>query len=769
MSTTQEWTFAFEIKQNSMKSLFKLASCSIFLLALASCSQQNGNLSALQVCQDPSIEKTILSINPSEGQMVTYQHDNADDSWLITTTGNDARSHTIPLGYYRSLPTKHCVLTFDYQTSTGVRQPQFFFVERVKRQDTIVDKISEANSTRNDIHDLDTTKNGEWRTLRLVIHDYRKKTGWANTPKDSVSYFLALDWGNEEGKSIRIRNLCITERNDEENEILRRQYELIEQKRQMSSRIDKYLNASYPSKVTQVTVTGDSVFITGKSTQSGCLIAEVMPHEDITEISNFTNACEIQKGDFSVALPRYVAERDSFGYDRLLSRWVIVKGSGSKQKPLSHARYADSVQAVTSPPAVAPRNKKGILGMAISRFSGAYDIEDLGCGSESNTINLLEWLMTTPKETQIYGQNIPAIPLNYGGRTYYVSGAKVMEFDELFRAYNKYGMLLSVYIELGQPYTATDPAIIPILMHPERSQGVQYMPNLTSFEGINAYAAIIDFLTRHYSEEENGRVHHWCIHNEVNAGKIWCNMGNDVSEAIFTDTYVKSMRLVYNILRQYDQNASVFACFEHCWAKKTISGADYPSKNMLDRIVKYSKAEGDFWWGVGFHPYSIRMKNPAFWEEYGSAENAKNITFSQNTPYITPLNLDVLCQWLRKKENLYKGKTLRICHLNEQGFVSPSYSNSDLQLQAAAAAYLWKKVITLDEIQCVQWYAWNDSKSQVLLLGLRKPHTDNPETNYERKPAWYVWQAAATEREDKVFKPYLKIIGISSWDQMPRP
>ena len=52
------------------------------------------------------------------------------------------------------------------------------------------------------------------------------------------------------------------------------------------------------------------------------------------------------------------------------------------------------------------------------------------------------------------------------------------------------------------------------------------------------------------------------MHNEVDGARDWTNMGIKPI-TVFTDTYVKSMRMCYNIVRQYDENAEVFASFSH--------------------------------------------------------------------------------------------------------------------------------------------------------------------------------------------------------------
>ena len=47
-----------------------------------------------------------------------------------------------------------------------------------------------------------------------------------------------------------------------------------------------------------------------------------------------------------------------------------------------------------------------------------------------------------------------------------------------------------------------------------------------------------------------GRIAHWIMHNEVDGCIDWTNMGVKPL-TVFTDTYIKSMRICYNIVRQY--------------------------------------------------------------------------------------------------------------------------------------------------------------------------------------------------------------------------
>ena len=79
-----------------------------------------------------------------------------------------------------------------------------------------------------------------------------------------------------------------------------------------------------------------------------------------------------------------------------------------------------------------------------------------------------------------------------------------------------------------------------LLKHPDFNGIAPYtMPNMTTIESTNCYAAALDFLAKRYSAS-NMRIAHWIIHNEVDGGSHWTNMG-DKPIATFMDTYLRSI------------------------------------------------------------------------------------------------------------------------------------------------------------------------------------------------------------------------------------
>ena len=377
------------------------------------------------------------------------------------------------------------------------------------------------------------------------------------------------------------------------------------------------------------------------------------------------------------------------------------------------------------------------------------DLDDLGIGSVTVNVPITAYMFTSDRGN--------CISHTYGGITYYFDRGGIENLDATFRATTKRNIVVSAILLIQPAASCPDPEIGRLLQHPDyTSQGIYTMPNMTNPESVNCYAAALDFLASRYCRADNqyGRINYWIMHNEVDMGLDWTNMGAK-SIWLYTDTYMKSMRMCYNIARQYDPNAEVLGSFTHHWAQS--SGANHPSKDMLEMIVKYSKLEGDFKWGVAHHPYPDDLSEPKTWLD-------KNATFSMSSPKVTFKNLEVINKWILESENLYMGTTKRTLWLSENGTNSPTYSEEDLNEQAAGFAYAWKKIKALDGIDGIQWHNWIDNRSEYgLRIGLRR-YPDDEEDPLGKKHVWYAYQAAGTDQEDTVFEPYLAIIGISDWD-----
>ncbi len=514
----------------------------------------------------------------------------------------------------------------------------------------------------------------------------------------------------------------------------------------MAQNIASYLATSYPCQVNSVDVTSSQVSITGTCPSDGKFaLVEITPAEDVTESTDYRLRQDIMGTSFTVTVDRKTTY-DGVGYDRLFSRWAIVETTTGSDVLASHARYADSAPVITSPAELVPTSKKGV-GAGLGQ---TYMDDIVTLGAKNITINIvMNWHIA---RSPIYSSNIE---WNYNGTQYYINGAEVSSWDTHLSFYEKHGVSVSAIVLITP--NSTDASLTSVFCHPDNNGGTYTMPNMTTMESINAYAAVLEFFAQRYNDTGHGRIHHWIMHNEVDAGTTWTNMGSQ-PEMIYTDAYMKSMRLCYNIVRQYDQHASVMASFTHNWT--TTTGGDFASKTMLEHLVQMSGAEGDFQWGVAHHPYPQNLTRPKFWTEDTQSTN------DLDTKYITFKNLEVINEWILKPENMYRGSVKRKLFLSENGTNSPSYSDNDLTLQAAGGAWAWKKTNALKGIDAIMWHNWMDNRLEDgLRIGLH--YYPDDETNPGGcKPVWYVWKAADTANEDNVLDPYLDVIGYKEWKEI---
>lgn len=652
--------------------------------------------------------------------MVTVTQDANTGDYTIVTTGTDPYFFTSALP--AELDESADSLTFEYKASQDLDDFQLFYCE----------PISEERSQ----HFPDLIKKTDvWTKVSISLKEAKEKFDWTH-----AGNYLRFDLGNKVGVTVQLRNLYI---NVEDMSLTPAQKSLI------ARHINTYTKRMYNSLVNSVTVQADNVTIAGTCEKDGrkYALVEVPPYTDVTEETNFEYRTDITDKDFSITLPRYCEHGSYTKYDRLLSKWAIVDCTNGKDSLVSSARYADDVTPLNSPEPGVLTTKKGLGGFYMG--ANKEDLSKLGIGSVTVNLVLNSLVSVTPNNSYL--------KYSYGGKTYYMNRSTIQSLDQTFKYCQTNNALVSVIL-LVTP-SGGDAKYTGYIRHPEYTSGPYTMPNFRTIDGVEAYAATIEFLANRYSRTKNGRIHHWILHNEVDQGDYWTNMGSQPIQR-YVDTYMKSMRLVYNIVRQYDQNASVLASFTHSWT--AVSGSSsYTTKKMLEIINQFSSREGDFRWGLAYHPYPEDLTKPEFWK------NDIHSTYDiDQTGYITFKNLEVISDWTQNPANKYKGTEKRLLFLSEQGTNSPSYSAKNLKLQAAGACWAWKKVAKLKGIDAMQWHNWQDNREEGgLRIGLRY-YPDDADHPGEPKPVWYVWQAAGTEKEDSVFDGYKSTLGIASWNQI---
>jgi hypothetical protein len=571
---------------------------------------------------------------------------------------------------------------------------------------------------------------------------------------------LRLDFGRAPGRTIHVRNVRLRAPDERERDVDGRRTARLAAGRAHDAELRTYLARTFPASVTRVDASIDKIRIEGFARGVGgeLFLAETPVWQHLTREAPLARVAPVRPaadGSFAISVRRITTadtDRDTAPRDRLFSRWLVVRARpGGDDEQLSAPRYADAVEARHAWPEKKARSKKGLGGFNASRPEILGDLDALGIDSVTVNLFLGAYLRAAAAAT--------TVPFVRHGRTYHIERSQLERLDRTMLAAAQRDALVFAIL-LVPPAASWHGHLGAVLQHPDYDPAGTYsMANVTSAEGVAHTVALIDFFAERYSRPgaPHGRIHHWIVHNEVDAGWVWTNCG-EKPPVLFMDQYHKAMRLVHLAARQYDPHARAYISLTHHWTE-TANPRFTPAREVLGHLLAFSRAEGDFDWGIAHHPYPASLREPKTWLD-------RRVDFTFETPLITFKNIEVLDAWVRQPAQRFLGRHVRSVHLTEQGPNSPDYSERALQEQAAAMAYLWPKLRRLDAIEGFQYHNWVDNRREGgLRIGLRR-FPDDADDPLGAKPIWHVYRALDTPDEARVTAFALPLIGIRDWSEV---
>lgn len=396
---------------------------------------------------------------------------------------------------------------------------------------------------------------------------------------------------------------------------------------------------------------------------------------------------------FSVNLNR--GESDSRLYDKFV---VAVRKDGA-YLPVSHARYITNPEAIASC-SYAGMKQDSIKGLLIdpTKVAGS-ELDDLGVNYATYNIPLARILGGTSNGAY------PTITYSYDGVTYHFNGAIIHEYDYLFETLNAKGIDIAAIILNNASTSAYGE-----FTHPSARSGSTapyYMFNAADESGVKALSAVGTFLASRYSGSGHGNVSMWIIGNEVNARKEWNYMAYTDLET-YTAAYTRAFRVFYNAIRSVNAGAKVYMPLDQQWDRNWSKNPDYDGRDMLDLFASSMRDYGDISWNLAQHPYSYPNDNTAFWK------TSDLVTNSADTSMITMNNIDVLTDYMAQKSMLNSAGKMRSIILSEMGYSS----TSGQELQAAAFAYAYKKMVANGHIDAMMLSRQTDASDEIAQFGL---------------------------------------------------
>jgi hypothetical protein len=501
-----------------------------------------------------------------------------------------------------------------------------------------------------------------------------------------MRFHLALR--EKPGTTLQIRNLRLRAFNAEELQQRQRIAQLKAQRAADDAAIQAYITQTWPATIDSFHVGLNELTLTGTTQGKARLIGIPPETPSFASRPDHGDGPEVE-GSFRITLPRLDPQHQR---DRALWRYRLA--SVDRKSWLSAARWP----SLTGPavggdlPRLTCPHPKGLGG--IHHLSGPdHEIFQLGIGHATVNIVLNSLLRDSPAKGHI--------PWPSEGHTYYVNQGQLHGLDHNIKLLSSKGIIISAILLVGN-HRHADGTPHSILTHPEaETRGIFSIPNLTTEESTRLYAACLRLLAERYSGTPSspGRISQWIMHNEVDQAGTWTNMGDQPLHR-YLETYLRSVRLMHHTARLFDRSARVFLSLTHHWTQRSAGVGTYVVRDMIEQFNRMARAEGDFEWGLAYHPYPRDLRNPDTWKD-------QDLSTDFDTKYITPKNLEVLPAFMHQERFLFQGKPRGIL-LSEQGFNTPTLSREDQERQVAGLVYVFRKLKELPQIEAYHLHRYQD-------------------------------------------------------------
>lgn len=499
---------------------------------------------------------------------------------------------------------------------------------------------------------------------------------------------------------------------DDAGEICYGQYSDVQQAAVTSS-VKEYKATSTSAKITSAkAVSSDTVTIKAtikkqvKSSDNFYYLVKVNP-------SNNKVACSLDKAFKGTKVTFQLDAKDKVN---VVSKFAIAIKQNGNYKIISKATYITNPEKAASNQMeyVKPATKKGIHGVTD---------DNLGAKNTMCNININELITTKGKGTAY----------KYNGKTYY--------FSDVQQGYVKECNAKNISVTAMIYMTWSDSN--KYLIHPSaRSRGYYYYAlNTVDENARETLEAAFCYLGETFGQEDC-YISHWVLGNEVNSQKMWNHAGK-LSLSEYSKSYAQLFQMLsYGVKSSY-ANARVFVPLDNAWAIP-VSQMGWNGKTFLSSFDKALEKESPkTQWNLAYHAYSFPLTTTAYGYQ-------PNVTNSENSPYVSMKNIEVLTKYIKKK---YGSKTRII--LSEQGYTA-SLGEEE---QAASIVYGYYKAEFNSMIDAYIIRAQKDNAAEAkegLSMGLSS-------TSGKHREAYTAFKYMDTKKSETYTKKYLKTIGAKNW------
>lgn len=366
------------------------------------------------------------------------------------------------------------------------------------------------------------------------------------------------------------------------------------------------------------------------------------------------------------------------------------------------------------------------------------------------------------------------IEFNYKGNTYYFNKQEIEKLDRIISTQTKEGIMVTASI-INIKKDGFEPLYYENI---NMDTGASYYAlNTLDEEGLYYVEAFTHFMSERYNgtSENYGLISRWVVGNEVNESGTYNYMGEkEISDYLVE--YVRTFRVIYNIIKSNIPFADIYVPMEPWWGIDSDM-LTYGGKEFLDLFNAKMKSEGNIDWGLAYHAYSFPLSDPKVLNDIDrTIDETNELTLegyvssdSLNSVFISMENIEVLTEYMNRKQFLTDTGEVRSIILSEQGYTSNSnvYGKCEA-LQAASIVYAYYKAEMNPDIDSFIYFLQMDNENASLgnnyyQFGLLNKDNNG---NQHEKLSHDAFRVMDSKNSVEQLEDMKKILGISSWKEV---
>ncbi len=496
----------------------------------------------------------------------------------------------------------------------------------------------------------------------------------------------------------------------------------------------------------------DEFISSAKTAEDGKVyLFELLPYQSTLRISDLVPIAETTPAE-SVTLTVDFAQGTQ---SRLFAKYVLATKSGDGYSIVTNAHFIENPEVLASATFDYPKttSKKGLAAQLNS------DLQELGVGHTVITLPINEYLLAENEEG--------AHSYIFDNRTYYIDREKLALLDHRVKVLSDAGVNIYLQLVLTPPDENT-PSRLRNLYFDSYSPSASFMAiNTTNQESILFLESFITFITERYTrpDRQYGFAGSIILGYEVNNNRRFNSMGATSMDA-YLNSYVTAFRVAATAARSVYAGAWVYVPLANNWtaevsdlAAEVDSTLEYPGAAFLKSFNEKLIRSGNLAWGVAIDPYPSDHANTRFFEDEGALR-------SQNSPYLTMANLNVLSEFLADDALLCNGAKRSVV-ISDFALSSGSNTPEEQQLQAAAYAAAYAAACANSDVEAFIYHRQVDHAGENgLNYGIWTRVEGTTVTPQAKKTLYNIFKYIDTDTFGEYETELLKVLGVNEWSAL---